>query len=211
MFDPNELQITGLTYHMGFSRYSEDVHAISYDLQYGDAIPINFDKAVNLLSTFAIILFRNMSVLLQVESLDWIKKIGVHLDNTLEGDKAFLSRLTYQPEIEIGDFVLVRDRLTLVKNIKESEYKFRSFEVFFLQEPFVPEITEDWIAPWHLELFQKKSKVKEGVLAEMEKMGLAFNNDVGTIDDQNWDKYIRLAVIRLYNDLRASLGNSSPT
>ena len=205
-FDVDELAITELTY-AGYSRLSQDIHASFSPLKAEDSPPMNFDASINVISLFALMIYRNVAMALQIDESTplVVKQIGLYLNNKKNEGSSIISSITYKPEIEMGDFVLINGLLAEVKAIELSKYNFRSFTVIFLSGSFVPSITEDSIPAYYVKLFQKKQAIKDGVLAEAAENGLELSEP---LEDSKWDEYLRNSVIHIHGALLAAIANN---
>jgi len=201
LLSAKEHLITGLTYYVGYGQTSQDIHTGPYGIESeNDKKPTNFDASINVLSMFAMYIFDNTISLLKLDDEQWVRKFRSYVGSKEKQDIERFSNFTINPEIEVGDFVLVKWQLAQVRNIIQSDFGYRSFEITFLSKPIIPEILDDIVPAPYLALFLKRSDVANGVSEE-----IAGSPIYGNFTDEALNNAIAQSAVLIHAKLGANL------
>jgi hypothetical protein len=112
----------------------------------------------------------------------------------IDDDERFPSNLVAglkEPRFKVGDFVWAQCDICEVIATSKSELGFVAYHVEYLEKPPIPEIADDWFAPWELRLLVERS------FMELASTDPELREVLEGKSDSERSNPIRQAVIRL--------------
>jgi hypothetical protein len=192
----NERGALGYSYGAGFGRTSRGIHVRP---GVSDPVPDTDDLKAGPLVTVVM----GVNLLVRCQETIGSTPTGVNesLRRALEGSDAAIGKTRLSGRADVGDLVVVSDKVGQVIEVQQGEYGYESYLVRYLTKPFLPNVPEDWHTAQHVARLRTARRIREDIQADIDSGRIAAEKAAVLLDldDERLIEYYGQGMAKLWD------------